>query len=41
MSVSSFDEDWTELEVADFLRGEGIPDEYADVFSCKFKHYSI
>ena len=40
MSVSSFDEDWTELEVADFLK-EGIPEEYADVFSCKFKRCSI
>ena len=41
MSVSSFDEDWTELEVADFLKEEGIPEEYADVFSCKFKCCSI
>ena len=40
MSVLNFDEEWTELEVADFLK-EGIPDEYADVFLFKFKCYSI
>ena len=41
MSISDFDEDWTPMEVADFLKEEGIPDEFADVLSCELNYVSI